>query len=99
GTLRVPCPGWHWSRRPSEPASCLLPGPLEPVCQFRAPFLSYASCATSREDGSVHRAVRRSPASTGLNPMLWIRPAATPMDWAGADRRHHPLVGGSGGAI
>ena len=39
------------------------------------------------------------PAATGSNLMLWIRPATTPMDWAGVDRRHHPLVGGSGGAI
>ena len=38
---------------------------------------SYASCATSSANGSVYRAIRNGPASTGSNPTSRISSAAT----------------------
>src|SRR5207249_1133330 len=43
------------------------------------PRPSYASCAMSSANGSVYRAIRRVPASTGSKPTSRIKPAATPL--------------------
>jgi hypothetical protein len=60
---REDCP--YFANRSKRYASC---GPASP---------SYASCATSSENGSVYRAIRSGPASTGSNPTSRISAAAT----------------------
>ena len=55
------------------------PGTTRTSTQLRPPFPSYASCATSSENGSVCRAIRRGQASTASKPSSQIKPAAAPL--------------------
>jgi hypothetical protein len=65
--------------RATRSSAVPAPGTTRTSTQLRPPFPSYASCATSSENGSVCRAIRRGPASTASKPSSRIKPAATPL--------------------